>query len=101
MTQQKHSHLPAVVFACFIALAWAVTCLYPGDWNMPLPLAALGGPFWGIAMELDGSVPILLALLTLMAPIVQWQNVWTVILLLVGLGLWLYSGYMCSLWLEA
>ena len=63
---------------------------------MPLPLAALGGPFWGIAMELDGSVLFLLASLMLMAPIMQWQNIWTVILLLVGLSLWLYSGYRNS-----
>jgi len=101
MSQENRSHLPPIIFACFVVLAGAATFLYPDDWNLPLPIAALFGPFLGVRMQLEGSFPFLLAFLILMVPITKWQNVFTGILLLVGLGLWLYSGYACGLWLGA
>ena len=93
--------LLSIIFACLVGGAAVATFLYPADWKLPLPVAALLGPFLGVRMQLEGSFCFLVACLMLMAPIAKWQNVWTGILLFAGLGLWLYAGYACGLWLGA
>jgi hypothetical protein len=64
----------AVLIVGYI-LAGAVTFLWPGDWAVSLPLAAVCGPFLGVRMGFAGCGVIVFACVLLMGPLAIWQNV--------------------------
>ena len=101
MKQSGKSLLRFLVATLVIAIPGVAAFVYPENWILPLWLAALFGPYVGIRMGLDGAVLFALFCIAFFVPIMFRLNIWTTILALPGVLLWLYAGYTAGQWLYA
>lgn len=94
MNLTRNSVISIALGCLHVFLIAAATFLYPNDWPLPLWLAAVLSPLLGIRLGLAGAVSGVLICISLVFPVLIWRSIWTLILAILGICLWLFSGYM-------
>ena len=86
-----------LAFYGVLLLTSAVACFsYPDDKVLPLALASFFGPFMAISLGFGGAVLILFLALGLTLPFVWRSTSFTLMLLVLGIVIWGYSGYVAG-----
>jgi len=99
MTARKNLLLPTYVAVLTVI---SIACFfYPDDMVLPLPLAAVFGPFMAMRLGDSAGALSLLICLGFVAPFIWRRHVLTVLLLCLGVGLWAYTGYVAGRFLYA
>lgn len=83
----------AIIYGVLLALTCIGSIFWPHDLPMPLPIAAVLGPFLTLSLGIGSGLPALVAFLCLTAPFLFKQHLLTIFLLMLGIGLWLATGY--------
>ena len=91
----------AIIYGVLLVLTCIGSIFWPDDLSMPLPIAAVLGPFLTLRLGIGSGVPALVISLCLTAPYIFKQNIFTIAAPLLGLGLWLATGYFTGTLLYA
>jgi hypothetical protein len=90
-----------IAYACVLLATWGACFLYPDDAVLPLPLAAVFGPFVAMRLGFSGGILMIVLSLGLAMPFVWKPHPITALLLCWGIVLWLYAGFAAGQWLYA
>ncbi|WPJ94215.1 hypothetical protein SH580_12300 [Coraliomargarita algicola] len=96
MNKQSDCKLTIGLFATLVICLLIAVLVYPDDWVIPLPLAAVFGPFLGMKLGLYDSFPLALLAIGLIAPIAFKRNKLRVFLSIIGICIWAFVGLACG-----
>jgi hypothetical protein len=97
----RRTKIVAIVYGVILALTCIGCISWPNDLPISLPVAAVFGPFLTQRLGLEAGIPALILSLSLATPFLFKQHILTIALLILGVGVWLVTGYFTGTLLYA
>ena len=97
MDESRASLLSLATLILVIVLTGVATVIYPEDWAWPIWLPALFGPFLAMRLGSVSATVFVFLCFLLIVPLLIRVNIWTIMLALSGICIWLFIGFLVGL----